>query len=305
MSVGVMFMTYNAEHHLKKCLSPVLTSDIVDEVLVVNSSGTDNTVNLAKEMGADVLVIPRNEFNHGATKEFARKKMKSDILVMMSPDAYGREGFIDELVKPIIEEGVALTYSRQLPHIGADFFESFPREFNYPDTSELRDINTLKERGPEALFCSNSCAAYLVSALDDVGGFPVVLTGEDTIVASRLLSADYKVKYVAESEVNHSHKSTLLNEFKRHFDAGYARNIQFKDDMLSVGNDYKKGANYVKKFISATIRINPLLLPYSILIVFAKFLGYKIGSKAKKFPLKVKIFLSSQEFYWVSDFYEE
>ena len=102
-------------------------------------------------------------------------------------------------------------------------------------------MNTLKEKGPEALFCSNSCAAYLVSALDAVGGFPIVLTGEDTIVASRLLSAGFLIKYVAESEVHHSHSSTLLNEFRRHFDAGYSRNIQFKEDLLSVGNDYKKG----------------------------------------------------------------
>ena len=153
LSVGVMFMTYNAEHHLKYCLPPVLNSDIVDEVLVVNSSGTDKTVSIAKEMGADVLIIPRKEFNHGATKEFARKKMRSDIIVMMSPDAYGKEGFIEALVKPILEENVALTYSRQLPHIGADFFESFPREYNYPAVSELRNLETLKEKGPEALFC--------------------------------------------------------------------------------------------------------------------------------------------------------
>jgi rhamnosyltransferase len=305
LSIGVMFMTYNAEHHLKYCLPPVLNTEIVDEVLVVNSSGTDNTVRLAKEMGANVLVLPRKEFNHGATKEIARKEMKSDIIIMMSPDAYGKSGFIEELIRPILDQKAALTYSRQLPHIGAGFYESFPREYNYPTVSELRDLNTLKEKGPEALFCSNSCAAYLVSALDAVGGFPIVLTGEDTIVASRLLSAGFLIKYVAESEVHHSHSSTLLNEFRRHFDAGYSRNIQFKEDLLSVGNDYKKGFDYVKKFLIKTMCLNPFLVPYSLMIVVAKFTGYKLGSKAAKLPLKLKIYFSSQDFYWTSIYYDK
>ena len=101
------------------------------------------------------------------------------------------------------------------------------------------------------------------------------------------------------------HKYSLLNEFRRHFDAGYARNIQFKEDMLSVGNDYKKGTDFVKKFIISTAKLNPLLLPYSLMVVVAKFLGYKLGSKSKSLPLKLKIFFSSQDFYWSSIFYKE
>jgi hypothetical protein len=97
----------------------------------------------------------------------------------------------------------------------------------------------------------------------------------------------------------------LFSEFKRHFDAGYARNIQFKDDMLSIGSDYKKGKDFVKKFLYKTFQINPLLLPYSTMVVMSKLLGYKLGAMAENWPLKIKVALSSQDFYWTSVYYKK
>jgi rhamnosyltransferase len=301
--VSVMFMTYNAINHLDRCLPPVFESECVDEVLVVNSSGTDGTVERARAMGANVLVIPRNEFNHGATKEIARRSISGDIVVMMSPDAYGTPGFLEKLVSPIASEGVALTYSRQIPHEGADFFESFPRSFNYPDTSELRSLQTFIDMGPRAIFCSNTCAAYLVSALDEVGGFPTVLTAEDTIVAARLLKSGASMMYVADSVVFHSHACTLGSEFRRHFDAGYCRNVQFKEELLDYGGDNQRGMDFVKSFLLATWEHAPLSVGYAGCLLAAKLLGYKMGSLAERFPNSVSQKLSSQDFYWNSKYY--
>ncbi len=302
--IGVLVITYNAEKDIENCLKPVLACKEVDEVLVLNSSGTDNTVSIAKKLGAKVSIISRDSFNHGLSKEYARKMMDVDILVVMSPDAYGQPNFINKLVNAIEYDEVALAYSRQIPHDNADFFEAFPRLFNYPNQSEVRDVHTWIEKGPEAIFCSNSCAAYSMKALDQVGGFPSVLTGEDTIVAARFLANGYKIKYEAESIVKHSHKCSIISEFKRHFDAGISRNHMNKE-LLKYGKDEKKGAKYAKSFLMETINVQPLKIGYAILILLAKYLGYKIGSYSAPLSLPIKKKLSSQDFYWDSIYYEK
>ncbi len=54
-------------------------------------------------MGAETLVIPRHQFNHGATREFARKYLGTDIVVFMTPDAYPADDrLLDELIAPCI-----------------------------------------------------------------------------------------------------------------------------------------------------------------------------------------------------------
>src|SRR5205823_1791055 len=112
-------------------------------------------------MGAEVLVVPRHEFNHGATRELARRALGSDIVVMITPDAksLGPE-LIGNLVRPIVEGEASVAYARQVPRDGADFFEAFPRDFNYPARSELRSLADLKRLGAYTFFCSNACAAW-------------------------------------------------------------------------------------------------------------------------------------------------
>ncbi|HEY4831864.1 MAG TPA: glycosyltransferase family 2 protein, partial [Waddliaceae bacterium] len=58
-------ITHNAKHHLPCCLPPLLQSSLKPRVLVVNSSSNDGTVEQAQSLGAETLVIPRADFNHG------------------------------------------------------------------------------------------------------------------------------------------------------------------------------------------------------------------------------------------------
>ena len=75
-SIGVAFITHCPKHHLKQCLPPVLNSPLKPKVIVVNSSSGDGTVELAEELGAETVVIPRTEFNHGSTREKSTQNLK-------------------------------------------------------------------------------------------------------------------------------------------------------------------------------------------------------------------------------------
>ena len=300
-TVGVAFITHTAKHHLPHCLPPLLNSPLNPRVVVVNSSSGDGTVELAKEMGAETLVIPRKEFNHGTTREKARKYLGTDIVVMMTPDAYLQgSSMLEELILPILKKEAAITYARQIPHKGANFFEAFPRFYNYPEKSELRSIEDIKKYGVYTFFCSDSCAAYSNKVLDSIGGFPSVLIGEDTYAVAKALRLGFKVAYQAEAIVCHSHTYSLRQEFYRHFDTGLERS-NYKELFKGAGRDEARGVDYVKKMFKSLIADRPLSLFYGVAHCASKWMGYRLGVLCKKAPVFVKKCFTGQDFYWVSD----
>jgi rhamnosyltransferase len=252
-------------------------------VLVVDSSSTDGTAEKAEELGAETLVIPRHEFNHGTTREKARKHLGTDIVVMVTQDAYAVDNeVIGNLIEPIYQKKVSVAYARQIPHDGAGFLETFPRDFNYPITSHVRQLSDTSRYGIYTFFCSNAFAAYSNSALDEIGGFKSVLFGEDTVAVAELLRHQHKVAYVAEALVKHSHDYTLREEFRRNYDIGLAR-AQYGHLLACEGSDSQRGKDFVIGMFKRLFREQPLLMPYASLHILAKWLGYRLGQwKATK-----------------------
>lgn len=298
-SVGVAVITHNAKKHLAHCLPPLINSPLNPRVVVVNSSSHDGTVELAQELGAETLVIPRSEFNHGATRERARQYLNTDIVVMVTPDAYAlNTHMLETLIAPIAEGRASVAYGRQLPHDDAGFFGSFARHFNYGEESHVRHLDDLARYGVYTFFCSDSWAAYSNQAVESIGGFPHVLLGEDTVVTAKLLRQGHHIAYVAEAAVKHSHDYSLWQEFQRHFDTGLARADYAS--LLQGASDGQRGLLYIKTLFKQAAKQCPLLLPYAFLQVNAKWFGYRLGKASIKAPVWFKRLFSSQDFYWDS-----
>lgn len=304
-TVGVAVITHRAKHHLPKCLPPLLGSPLQPRVVVVNSSSHDGTVEEAERLGAETLVIPRVEFNHGATRERARKHLGTDVVAMVTPDAYAvDEHVLGRMLEPILEGRAAVAYARQIPHVGAGFLEAFPRRFNYPETSELRSLADKERYGSYTIFCSNTFAGYRNALLDEAGGFPAVLSHEDQLATAALLQRGHKVAYVAEAVVHHSHTYTLRQEFQRYFDAGYAR-ASYQDLYHIAGHDSSHGKVFLKALFKTVVRERPWLLPYTVVNTGVKWLGYKVGAASRTAPDWLKRACSGQDYYWTSTFYPE
>lgn len=299
-SIGIAIITHCAKHHLPLCLPPLINSSLNPRIVVVNSSSKDGTVELAQNMGVETLVIPRIDFNHGTTRELARKYLDTDIVVMMTPDAY----FLDSqglalLVKPIVNQQASVAYARQISHTNSNFFESFPRNFNYPPNSHIRGLTDKSRYGVYTFFCSNSCAAYFNDALDEIGGFSPVLLGEDTLAVIKLLENGHRIAYSAEAIVRHSHAYSLKQEFERHFDTGLAR-VAIRTHLELAGKDTDRGKKYLREMFSQILQQNPILIPYACLHILSKWLGFKIGTLCLRAPIWLKKKFSSQDFYWSS-----
>ncbi|MCX7089219.1 MAG: glycosyltransferase [Methylococcales bacterium] len=298
-SINVFIPTYNAELFIATLLTSIKSSPYNVYILVIDSSSSDDTVNIVRQYAAEIIVIPQSDFNHGATREFARKKYPHDITVFLTQDALPTStDLIEKLVAPLIaDKTIAVSYGRQIPQDNADIFEAFPREYNYGVEAQVRSIGDVNQFGVYTFFCSNSCAAYRNSALDEVGGFKRVLTNEDYFAVADLLQKGYKIAYVPDAVVIHSHRYTLWQEFQRYFDTGYVR-AEYPIIQQLVGQAEKRGMGFVTALIKKLWIERPRLIPYAIGQSLIKWLGYRVGFYGKKLPLWLKKQLSQQHYYW-------
>lgn len=108
-TISVVMPAYNAAHHLPRVLPPLiemLQAGEVAEVLVVDDQSTDNTAALAGEMGARVLVTPKNG-GPGLARNLAAEHAIGDILWLVDSDVIawpgGAEKILDAFSDPSVD----------------------------------------------------------------------------------------------------------------------------------------------------------------------------------------------------------
>ena len=300
-SIGVVVVTHRARQHLGHCLPPLLRSPLRPRVLVVNSSSGDGTVELAQAMGAETLTVARPAFNHGLTRELARHRLGTDLVLMLSPDAYPlADDFVERLTAPVRAGVAAVAYGRQVASAGAGLLERVGREFNYPVASHSRSAADWAEHGSYLRFCSNACAAWSNAALDAIGGFKPTLVSEETIAVAELLARGERIAYVAEAAVEHSHSYDVADAFRRQFDIGYSRRIY--DWLLLAGEgDEPRGRRFAAAVLRRARREAPAELPGIVARLAASLLGYRVGLAGHRLPRGLARRLSGQDYFWTSD----
>lgn len=293
-TVGVVIPTLNPDQIFEQNLEIINSEKF--KILIIDSNSSKDVESIAKKNNA--IFVKENNFNHGSTREKARKILKTDIVIFMTQDAkLLSERSIFNLIRPIIDGKVSVTYGRQIPAENADLLESFPVNFNYPKKSNIRSLDDIKEYGVEIFFCSDVFSAYLNKDLDSVGGFDHILTGEDYFMCYKLLLGNKAVAYVSDAHVIHSHNFSLIENFKRMFDTGYVRGERkYIQDL--VGHADSRGVKLTISMFKKIIKEKPQILPYAILQTTLKYLGFKIGYHGTNLPIKLKKFLSGQKYYW-------
>ena len=283
MNCGLIIPTLNAGEQFRTLLEQIRAQKLPTRKLIVDSESTDDTVATAKSFGLDVLTIPRKSFNHGATRQFALEQLLKtsplDVIIFLTQDVLLHdENSLSTLVKIFDEDStVGLSYGRQLPHANATNEAKFLRAFNYPTESQLRSFDDRKIFGLKTAFASNSFAAYKISALKDVGGFPShVPLCEDMFVAAKMLMRGWKIFYSADAQVFHSHNYTAAQEFRRYVEIGrfHAQEPWIRE---TFGSAEGAGKKFVVMKLTALAKKNPLDCFGAIFRDAAKFFGYRLG----------------------------
>ncbi len=271
-------------------------------MLIVDSSSSDTTADLARSCGFRVVQVPRQEFNHGGTRQWAASLVpQADILVFLTQDAVlAGNRMIDLLLQPFADSTVAISYGRQLPRPAAGPIEAHARLFNYPAVSAVHTLEARIRLGFKSIFVSNSFAAYRRTALEATGGFPTdVIFGEDTVTAARLLLQGWKIAYASDAQVFHSHDYTITQEFKRYFDVGV---LHARESWLlrEFGAASEEGSRFVRSELAYLKANSPLTIPSALLRTAAKLLGYRLGRAENHLSLRIKQKLSMHRSFWLS-----
>lgn len=274
------------------------------EVIVIDSSSSDDTVAVAESLGAVAIVINAGDFDHGGTRTLAAKRAEGDIQVYLSQDSLPADRLaIENLIRPFGDIKVGAAFGRQVPHPGATPFGAHLREFNYPETSFVRTLEDRKQYGIKTPFLSNAFAAYRRSALEEVGWFRErLIMGEDTCAGAMLLLAGYKIAYAADAVVCHSHNFTASEEFRRYFDIGV---FHAQEDWLlrEFGKAEGEGMAYIRsgaRFLSRHGK--QYLLPEFFFRTILKYTGYTLGRHAEKIPFPLRKKMSMHRGWWAGSY---
>jgi len=298
--IGVIIPTLNAAANWPKLVPPLLMSVAPERVLIMDSASSDGTVSLARAAGFRVCSFPQKEFNHGGTRQLAAELLgDAEIVVYLTQDAILHDpSSLGHLLAAFADPSVAAAFGRQLPRFGAGPIESHARGFNYPATSDVRDLDSRDRLGIKTIFMSNSFAAYRRSALMAVGGFPGdIIFGEDTVTAGKLLLKGWRIAYVAEASVHHSHAYSWRQEFKRYFDIGvlHTRESWLQENFGRTGGE---GKRFVISELTHLWHNRPILIPSAMIRTMLKLAGYRLGRLEQSFSPNLKRKLSMHHTFW-------
>ena len=309
-SIDVVIMTFRPDKKLFAILSGLAEQTVrPGRIIIMNTEERylenllygSNTLDKYKNI--DIYNISKKEFDHGRSRNEAARHSSSQYIVFMTQDAVpADEHLLEELLRPMEDEDVAVTYARQLPREGCSPVEKYNRLFNYPDHDRIKSAADIPELGIKTYFCSNVCACYRRSMFDKAGGFiRYTIFNEDMIYAAGAVKSGARIYYASAARVIHSHDYSAVEQYHRNFDMGVSQ-ADHPDIFASLHSE-----NEGRKLVSGCIRYlsdekRVYLIPDFLIKCTARYIGYKKGLGYRKMSQKAILKATSNpeyfERYW-------
>lgn len=303
-TISVLIPTRNGGEDLRRCLERIRAqrTDSEVEIVVVDSSSTDGSAELARRHGARVETIPVADFNHGATRNLAAELSRGEVLVFTSQDAYPeRTDWLELLTRPLDEHPeVAGVYGRQLPHRDATPPERFFLDFLYGPHARIQRAHGLAEISMETTLFSNANAAIRRDAWERFRFADDIIMSEDQEWAVRVLLAGSSLRYEPGAPVRHSHPYTVTSAFRRFFDSGVsAERAYLAGARPSARALRRRSTRYAMEELAWLVREgHARWIPYAIVYDLAKFAGLQLGAHHRMLPVALSRRLSATPSYW-------
>jgi len=290
--IDVIIPAYKPGIEFAKLLTMLEGQSIkLNRVIIMNTEedyfdkGLLEEINVSFREIVQIHHVSKEEFDHGATRHAGTQHSDADYMLFMTQDALPRdESLVENLVKALENEQVAVAYARQLAREDSGIIEKTTRQFNYPENSTVKTKEDLSRLGIKTYFCSNVCAMYKKDIYDKMGGFTKrTIFNEDMIYAAGVIKAGYAIAYAADACVYHSHDYTCMQQFHRNFDLGVSQGEHpeiFKD---------VPSATEGTKMVKSTARIFLKEKRFATLVYFCfqcayKYAGYLLGKHFRRLP---------------------
>ena len=207
--VSVIIPTHNEAQAIGRVLSD-LPSNLVTEVIVVDSNSSDGTADLARRMGAQVIQEPRRGYGRACLTGLANAN-SPDVVVFLDGDYSDRPSELPILLAPIIEGRADITVGSRLQrdrNSGAlPWHQSFGNRLAAGLIRRLYGVN-VSDLGP---FRAARADVLRVLALQEATyGWAVEMILKGAIAGSRIeeVSVSYHPR-IGKSKISGTVKGTL------------------------------------------------------------------------------------------------
>jgi len=307
LKASVIVPTFNAgadfERLLKGLSNQGTTFDY--EILVIDSGSTDGTAELARRYGASVHQLPRNEFEHGATRNLGVSLSSGEYAAFIVQDAEPLDerwlaAMVENLEK---DELVAGVYGRQIPRpesgpLTRVLVNGWPtadlerREQSVGDPALYRALSPAAQRSLVTFDNVSSCVRR--SVWEEIP-FERTGFGEDVRWGKRVIEAGFKIVYEPRSAVFHSHERGAFYDLRRHYVEqlllvdlfGLASTPNLALLLLNIlrasAYFYLRLVGYEKSAVRAA-RLVPLALKYAVFSQIGAYLAVKNRRLAQVSP---------------------
>lgn len=253
----------------------------------------------AKYPFLEIHHIAKEDFDHGATRDYGISLSDTELFLLMTDDAVPSDDkMLENMAKAFDNPKIAMCYARQMPRKGCHAIEKYTRTFNYPATSRTKGIDDLEAMGIKTFFASDVCCMYRRSVYDELGGFVKhTIFNEDMIFARKAIEASYLIRYEATARIEHSHNYTGWQYLKRNFDLGVSQadHPETFGDVRSEG----EGITLVKK---TAVYLCKKLMPHLVIkLVYQsgmKYVGFYLGQRYAKLPKRLVLWLTASPAYF-------
>lgn len=266
--ISAVIRAHNEGKHIGRLLKGLNEQTVPpDEIVLVDSGSSDDTVAIAKAAGCTVVHITKGEFSFGRALNRGCAAASGDILLFASAHVYPvYETYVEHIVSAFDRDNVAIAYGRQVGDERTRFSESRVMLKWFPNQ------NIWDQGHP----FSNNANAAILRAVWRESPYDETLTGlEDLDFAKKALAKGYKIAYVADAPVVHVHEETwgiIRNRYRREAMA-YARIVEGSNmslkraAMLALSNIARDYLDAVKM---RRVKSNVLSIP---LFRSAQFIG--------------------------------
>lgn len=224
-TISVVVRALNEAEHIGALLSGLAAQTRrPDEVVLVDSGSTDDTVAIARAHGTSVVHIEPRDFSFGRALNVGCRAAVGDVLVFASAHVYPVDRhWLARLIAPFDDPGVALAYGGQSGDERTQFSELRLMRQWFPERSDP------DQRHP---FCNNANCAVRGDVWRELP-YDEELTGlEDLDWAHRALQRGHRIAYVHDARVVHVHEETFAQTLNRYRREAIAHKRIFDDQSL-------------------------------------------------------------------------
>lgn len=235
--VSVLMLTRNGVATLPRVLASLRSQSapFLTEIVAVDSGSDDGTRELLAQDADRLIQVPRDQFNHGTTRNIGVEACRGAYVVLLVQDAEPASAdWLERLVAPLRSEAacapgaaathrLAATYGRQIPRADAPgvvraylaryaVCSTVPKRQAIPGRDAYEALSPVERL---ALCTFDNVCSCIRRDVWERHPFRAAAIAEDLAWARDVLLAGYDLAYVPDAVVVHSHDRPASYELRR------------------------------------------------------------------------------------------